>query len=421
MLETSITFLKPSLEIAAVLIATAALRYKKTDVSLDKNPSIFRLLLNPALIITSLISILSALNVYLINMGFVEPEMASGVLNLIAAIGALLLIVFIWLKESGKLIRKIFIPIIVTTMILPRTTDIILRLIKLQNMTGISTESFSKIAGLSFAIFITTLFGILLSKGSKNINRLALSISASALVSVLIIQQVVIVVQFGFTYGFIPLVPFLLSIFAPLINSYDRFFYALLATSSLYPLLYIFTYKKQLPEDSANPAEHRKFKATLRRERRIFASVILILILNVSLIAGQSIAKNIEKKASELSPAKDIKAIGSVVKVSVKDVNDGKLHRFAYTTKDNVRIRFIIIHKGAGIYGVGFDFCDICGPAGYFQKGSDVICKNCDVAINIPTIGFPGGCNPVPLNHKVKGKWISITVKDIEKVKEKFR
>ena len=44
----------------------------------------------------------------------------------------------------------------------------------------------------------------------------------------------------------------------------------------------------------------------------------------------------------------------------------------------------------------------MCGPSGYFERGGQVICKLCDVAMNIATIGFKGGCNPVPLEFTVR-------------------
>lgn len=76
---------------------------------------------------------------------------------------------------------------------------------------------------------------------------------------------------------------------------------------------------------------------------------------------GESVVKTHEKMASALSQAKDMKAVSDKVRIPVKDISDGKLHRFAFTASDGTKIRFIIIHKGSGVYVVAFDFCDICG------------------------------------------------------------
>ena len=57
---------------------------------------------------------------------------------------------------------------------------------------------------------------------------------------------------------------------------------------------------------------------------------------------------------------------------------------------------------------IAFDACQICGSQGYYQNGRNVICKNCASAINIPTIGQTGGCNPIPLESSVQGEQLVI-------------
>ena len=88
--------------------------------------------------------------------------------------------------------------------------------------------------------------------------------------------------------------------------------------------------------------------------------------------------------------------------IKFSQINDGHLHRFEYKAKDGTSMRFIIIKKNGGAYGVGLDACDNCGDAGYYEKDGKIICKKCDVAINLATIGFKGGCNPIPFDYQVK-------------------
>jgi uncharacterized membrane protein len=57
---------------------------------------------------------------------------------------------------------------------------------------------------------------------------------------------------------------------------------------------------------------------------------------------------------------------------------------------------------GSGEVVAGFDACVICGPEGYTQQGAEVVCLHCSSAIYPPTIGRPGGCNPVPLDFEVR-------------------
>ena len=44
-----------------------------------------------------------------------------------------------------------------------------------------------------------------------------------------------------------------------------------------------------------------------------------------------------------------------------------------------------------------FDACLLCGDQGYVMEGNQVVCVGCGVHMFIPSIGKPGGCNPVPI------------------------
>lgn len=171
-------------------------------------------------------------------------------------------------------------------------------------------------------------------------------------------------------------------------------------------------------EPYSNPAEHRKIRAKCRNQRRwVFAFLLVGTLSVVNLTALQKISK----KEVRLSAAESFTLSGDIVSVPVERVSDGNLHRFEYKTSDEVGIRFIIIQKNAFAFGIGFDACEICGATGYYQKGSQVICKLCDVVMNINTIGFKGGCNPIPLPYVIEDGEIRINVKDLEVEKRRFR
>ena len=67
-------------------------------------------------------------------------------------------------------------------------------------------------------------------------------------------------------------------------------------------------------------------------------------------------------------------------------------------------LRFLVLHKPDGSWGTALDACMICGWAGYQQDGSNIICRNCASAIYGPSIGQPGGCNPVAVPAQVEGQ-----------------
>lgn len=171
-------------------------------------------------------------------------------------------------------------------------------------------------------------------------------------------------------------------------------------------------------EKYTNPAEHRKIRAKCRNLRRwAFASFFFYLLIIVDL----TVLKKITEKVVVLSAAEPFEIEGDIISIPFENVRDGMLHRFEYETEDGVGIRFIIIQKNAFAFGIGFDACEICGATGYYFKNGKVICKLCDVVMNINTIGFPGGCNPIPLPYKIQDGEIKINAKDLLVEKRRFR
>jgi uncharacterized membrane protein len=122
-----------------------------------------------------------------------------------------------------------------------------------------------------------------------------------------------------------------------------------------------------------------------------------------------------------LSPAEPMTIAGEEITIPIERVEDGHLHRFAYTAQDNIEVRFIVIRKNEIAYGVGLDACDICGPTGYYERKNEVICRLCDVVMNISTIGFKGGCNPVPLAYRLSGGNMVIAIEDLENERGRFK
>jgi uncharacterized membrane protein len=108
--------------------------------------------------------------------------------------------------------------------------------------------------------------------------------------------------------------------------------------------------------------------------------------------------------------------------IPLGQVSDGNLHRFEYVTENKVDVRWIIVQKpGAGAYGVGLDACDVCGTAGYYQRGEQIVCMRCDVVMNINTIGFKGGCNPIPIPYRMAEGYIIFEMKDILAAEREFK
>lgn len=125
-------------------------------------------------------------------------------------------------------------------------------------------------------------------------------------------------------------------------------------------------------------------------------------------------------KQPALSPPEHYSLQAQEITIAFPQVNDGHLHRFEYKAEDGTVMRFIIIKKNGGAYGIGLDACENCGPAGYFERDGKIICKRCDVAINVATIGYRGGCNPIPFDFTTSRGQIHIQTATLDALSAVF-
>ena len=167
-----------------------------------------------------------------------------------------------------------------------------------------------------------------------------------------------------------------------------------------------------------NPAEVRINRAE-RTSRRQFLA--LAASSSVAFALALTVGKARAEYVPELSAIEPSEVVGPELLVARELVDDGHLHRFAYQASDGVEVRFIVIKKNDVAFGCGLDACEICGPSGYYEDKGRVICKRCDVMMNIQTIGFPGGCNPIPITHEVREKHLAFQVAELEEMAKVFR
>ena len=170
-----------------------------------------------------------------------------------------------------------------------------------------------------------------------------------------------------------------------------------------------------------NPAQLRKLKARNRHWRRASVGVLACILL-FSLVL--TIVKTDDTRQVELSAPEsyEVDQAAGVILVPAEAVSDGHLHRFEYRTANNINVRWIVVKKpNSASYGVGLDACEVCGNAGYFERNGQIVCKRCDVVMNINTIGFKGGCNPIPLSYEVSDGNLIFRLEDLIAGEKDFR
>jgi uncharacterized membrane protein/YHS domain-containing protein len=105
------------------------------------------------------------------------------------------------------------------------------------------------------------------------------------------------------------------------------------------------------------------------------------------------------------------------VRLPLAPLMNGDLHRFAWVSDDGRLVRFFILNRQQDRISptVVFDACLLCGDKGYVQSGDQIVCVGCGVYMFKPSIGKPGGCNPVPVEKwKVEGEEIVISRASLE-------
>ena len=168
-------------------------------------------------------------------------------------------------------------------------------------------------------------------------------------------------------------------------------------------------------ENEADVRTHIAF----RRRAKAAGAWSLVAMIGVTVALTVGVAQT--QQVITLSPPENYSLQDGVATISFEQVSDGHLHRFEYKAKDGTTMRFIVIKKNGGAYGVGLDACENCGDAGYYEKNGKIICKKCDVAINLATIGFSGGCNPVPFDYTVESGRIVIQTSVLDALSAHFQ
>lgn len=201
-------------------------------------------------------------------------------------------------------------------------------------------------------------------------------------------------------------------------NHSNLFVYLVVACVVLLALVLILR-SLHVSEPYENPAQHRRIRAKWRSRRRWARLLLGCCACGVFIL---TVLYAIENRPPELAEAEEYVIEGDSIYISFAQVDDGNLHRFVYTTPNKIETRFIIIKKpNSSAYGIGLDACDICGQTGYYQRGDQVVCNRCDVVMNINTIGFKGGCNPIPIDYRIADGYIIVPLSTLIEHESEFK
>ena len=271
---------------------------------------------------------------------------------------------------------------------------------------GLTTEKiFSFIGGL-LGLTLAVFFCMAFVKGTVRINLTRFFQISTVVLVIFVIQLLINGFHELSEAGVLPASQREMALVGPVVRNNAFFILAILCI----PLLLALFRSKSTPEmPAAEGPEKRLFLAREKTQKRwhIFwmgSSFVILSLLGVHAVySGRSM---------KLDPPIVLQIHQGEVSVPIEAVSDGRLHRYGVQMEQSL-VRFLVIKNGENFYRTAFDLCRICGDYGYVQRGADIICLNCSAAIFAPSIGVPGGCNPVPLESHQSGDQMVVRVSDL--------
>ena len=279
-------------------------------------------------------------------------------------------------------------------MVFREGVEMVLMLASLRFDTSGVMQSLGTALGLGLAV----LFGVSFVRGTIRIDLRSFFRMTTVILMVVVLQLTITGLHELSEGEILPSSRREMALVGPIVRNEAFFFVTILALAATMLLMEWRIRRAPDVRDLAG-AQLRKAKWSARRERLwVLASCSAAGLFMLTITAEFIYTKS----ETELSTAMPLTVADGVARIPVSVVSDGMLHRFAIQS-DGVSVRIIAIRRPDQSIAIAFDACEICGNQGYYQKGPNVICKNCASAINIPTIGTQGGCNPRPLESKIEG------------------
>lgn len=325
------------------------------------------------------------------------------------------IIIFYFLKEKSSIYKNIFVSFLSLYIIASFFYYMPALFVQLNNFvyygeSAVSTMVLYRIIGYVFAVVLMILSSIAIFKIVRRVDKIYRDKILMISLSIWGINQIFIVLQRLYAIDFIPRNASVFNTIAWVINHAHYIGFSLMIFLTILPII-LYLNNIKVKETFKNPAELRKKKYHMRCNRNLAKFFLVLIAINVFSLtylraySGRDIA---------LSEPEEYVVENDTIVVPLSELEDMKLHRYQYTATDGVHMRFFLIKKSQGSYGVVLDACEICGPSGYYERGDDVICKLCDVIMNRGTIGFKGGCNPIPIPYIVHDEKIKISTQDLD-------
>ncbi len=263
-------------------------------------------------------------------------------------------------------------------------------------------------AGAGIGLALAALFGVLFARGTLHVPLKPFFQLTTAVLLLLAFQLLVGGFHELSEGGVLPASRTEMAIVGPLVKNELLLFTLTLGLALGWMLLG--SRRAPAAESAASSApEARLARAAAERERswrRAFA------LLGVALVALFTTAFVTRARIPGPEPATALIPENGRVSFEASMLASGKVQFYAVPVSSGAA-RFFALEAGGTVF-TNLDACEICGPFGYFQDGSSLVCRNCTSPIAPLSLNRGGGCNPIPLAHRLEGGRVVVDVTAIE-------
>lgn len=280
---------------------------------------------------------------------------------------------------------------------------------------SLTTSGLLATLGVAVGLAAAVAFGVFFVRGSLRIDLARFFRITGIALGIFVIQLLINGYHELSEAGWLPANERTMAAVGPLVQ--NEFFF--IAAVVLLPLLMLLIPGTPAREEAAEEgAAGRLERAQARRQGR---ARLLGATLGIVILAIVGLGFVYARPPASLSPATPLTVeTDGRVRIPLSTFQGTALRRFE-ATMDGQVVRFIAVPiEAGGEIATAFDACLICGPRGYYQEGPNITCLHCGSAIYPPTIGQPGGCNPVPLKSTVVGTDLVLAAADLAAGAELF-
>lgn len=273
-----------------------------------------------------------------------------------------------------------------------------------------TTSALLEFTGAVIGLALAVGFGVAFFKGSLRVNLPRFFRITTVVLLAISIQLLITGVHELSEAGVLPSSPQEMRLVGPVVNN-DLLFIVLVIAVCLFLVAAERTHVAPARDPVAGPIgapERRKALAARKRQRFWKLTATGLALSVIVLISAEIVYARVSQAADAPEP---VAITNGELRIPVAQLKDRTLHHFAVGV-DGHEVRLIAILDASDTVRAALDACSICGAQGYYQRGQNVICRNCGAAIYLPTIGHGGGCNPIPFDppYRVENDTLVISV-----------